>query len=273
MWSDLPCSFHVLFFVFWLKRPKNENISFPLYLFSVLKPFLFIFTGRRHDLSDWYAPTWWVNMVAWKTRFRGRFLSLWVCRGHWWQSAPGPQPTHGGHNETEKKFNGFWGMKTIKFIRYFLSEKNCLNDDVTFLRSDLSGSFHFSFFVFWSKWPKTKISAVLLVETEKNSIGSEVWKLSFLWSILRQKIFCLNENVTLLLSYFFWKGLWIFLDYNQSDHRYGSTGCWVFMRGVQNEKDGCLRINMCTQRKSLNFEYWCSGELSKIGHYFSNKVI
>ena len=117
MWSDLPCSFHVLFFVFWLKRPKNENISCPLYLFSVLKPFLFIFTGRRHDLSDWYAPTWWVNMVAWKTRFRGRFLSLWVCRGHWWQSAPGPQPTHGGHNETEKKFNGFWGMKTIKFYQ------------------------------------------------------------------------------------------------------------------------------------------------------------
>ena len=123
MWSDLPCSFHVLFFVFWLKRPKNENISCPLYLFSVLKPFLFIFTGRRHDLSDWYAPTWWVNMVAWKTRFRGRFLSLWVCRGHWWQSAPGPQPTHGGYNETEKKFNGFWGMKTIKFIKYTSSEK------------------------------------------------------------------------------------------------------------------------------------------------------
>ena len=27
------------------------------------------------------------------------------------------------------------------------------------------------------------------------------------------------------------------------------------------------------QRKSLNFENWCSGELSKIGHHFSNKVI
>ena len=107
-----------------------------------------------------------------------------------------------------EKFNRFWGMKTIIFMKYTSSKK-----------------------------------------------------------------FCLNENVTLLLSYFFWKGLWIFLDYNQSDHRYGSTGCWVFMRGVQNEKDGCLRINMCTQRKSLNFEYWCSGELSKIGHYFSNKVV
>ena len=95
-------------------NPKIERQIFLTFPF-------FIFSGRRHDLSDWYAPTWWVNMVAWKTRFRGRFLSLWVCRGHWWQSAPGPQPTHGGHNETEKKFNGFWGMKTIIFKIYFVS--------------------------------------------------------------------------------------------------------------------------------------------------------
>ena len=28
-----------------------------------------------------------------------------------------------------------------------------------------------------------------------------------------------------------------------------------------------------TQRKLLNFENWCSGELSKIGHYYTDKVI
>ena len=38
---------------------------------------------------------------------------------------------------------------------------------------------------------------------------------------------------------------------------YGNTTCLVFKRGIQ----------------SKNFENWCSGELSKIGHHFSNKVI
>ena len=27
------------------------------------------------------------------------------------------------------------------------------------------------------------------------------------------------------------------------------------------------------QRKFLNFENWCSGKLSEIGHHFSNRVI
>ena len=34
-----------------------------------------------------------------------------------------------------------------------------------------------------------------------------------------------------------------------------------------------LPKNQNTQKKLLNFESWCSGELSKIGHHFSNKVI
>ena len=34
-----------------------------------------------------------------------------------------------------------------------------------------------------------------------------------------------------------------------------------------------LPINQHTQKKLLNFENWCNGELSKIGHHFSNKVI
>ena len=37
--------------------------------------------------------------------------------------------------------------------------------------------------------------------------------------ILRQKKKCLNDDVTFLRSYYFWKGLWIFLDDYQSDDR------------------------------------------------------
>ena len=34
-----------------------------------------------------------------------------------------------------------------------------------------------------------------------------------------------------------------------------------------------LPKNQHTQRKLLNFKHWVNGELSKIGHHFSNKVI
>ena len=34
-----------------------------------------------------------------------------------------------------------------------------------------------------------------------------------------------------------------------------------------------LHKNLHTQRKLLNFELWINGELSKIGHHFSNKEI
>ena len=40
---------------------------------------------------------------------------------------------------------------------------------------------------------------------------------------------------------------------------YGNTGCPVFKWGVQNWKDFCLKIN----RKLLNFENLCNGEVSK----------
>ena len=33
----------------------------------------------------------------------------------------------------------------------------------------------------------------------------------------------------------------------------------------------CLPKNQHTQKKLLNFEFWINGELSKIGHHFSNK--
>ena len=32
-----------------------------------------------------------------------------------------------------------------------------------------------------------------------------------------------------------------------------------------------LHKNQHTQRKLLNFEFWINGELSKIGHHFSNE--
>ena len=41
-------------------------------------------------------------------------------------------------------------------------------------------------------------------------------------------------------------------------------------RGTKLER--FLSKNQHTQRKLLNLENWCSGELSKIGHHFSIKV-
>ena len=44
---------------------------------------------------------------------------------------------------------------------------------------------------------------------------------------------------------------------------YGNTGCGVFKQGVQNQKDFCLRINIGTQSRLLNYENWVDGEVSK----------
>ena len=47
---------------------------------------------------------------------------------------------------------------------------------------------------------------------------------------------------------------------------------WSFqMGGTKLER--FLPKNQHTQRKLLNFENWVNGEVSKIGHHFSNKVI
>ena len=40
---------------------------------------------------------------------------------------------------------------------------------------------------------------------------------------------------------------------------YGNRGCRVFKGGIQNWNGFCLKI----QRKLLNFENWCNGEVSK----------
>ena len=50
-----------------------------------------------------------------------------------------------------------------------------------------------------------------------------------------------------------------------------NTDCRVFKWAVQNQKR-FLPKNQYTQKKLLNFENLCSGELSKIEHHFSNKV-
>jgi len=53
---------------------------------------------------------------------------------------------------------------------------------------------------------------------------------------------------------------------------YGNTGCGVFNWG-STKLERFLHKNQYTHRKLLNFEFWINGELSKIGHHFSNKVI
>ena len=49
-------------------------------------------------------------------------------------------------------------------------------------------------------------------------------------------------------------------------------GLWSF-QAVGTKLEIFLPKNQLTQRKLLNFENWFNGELSKIGHHFSNKVI
>ena len=62
-----------------------------------------------------------------------------------------------------------------------------------------------------------------------------------------------------------------YMPYQNLHVHYGNTGCGVFKRGVQNQKDFCLRINILKE-KLLNFEFWINGEVSKIGYHFRNKI-
>ena len=50
--------------------------------------------------------------------------------------------------------------------------------------------------------------------------------------------------------------------------QYGNMSCGVFAGGTKLER--FLHKNQHSQRKLLNFEFWINGELSKIGHHFSN---
>ena len=51
---------------------------------------------------------------------------------------------------------------------------------------------------------------------------------------------------------------------------HGNTGCGVFKWG-DTKLERFLPKNQHTQRKLLNFEFLINGELSKIGHHFSDK--
>ena len=54
-----------------------------------------------------------------------------------------------------------------------------------------------------------------------------------------------------------------------------SSVLWQY--GLSSFQAGCTKLerflhkNQHIQRKLLNFEFWINGELSKIGHHFSNK--
>ena len=53
-------------------------------------------------------------------------------------------------------------------------------------------------------------------------------------------------------------------------HTLWQYGLWSFQAGGT-KLERFLYKNQHTQRKLLNFEFWINGELSKIGHHFSNK--
>ena len=53
---------------------------------------------------------------------------------------------------------------------------------------------------------------------------------------------------------------------------YGNTGCHFSSGGVAKQERFLARYKH-TKMKLLNFENWCSGELLKIRHHYSNKVI
>ena len=57
-----------------------------------------------------------------------------------------------------------------------------------------------------------------------------------------------------------------------SNVEYGNTSCGVFKGEIQNYKDFWLKIN-CGQMKSLNFENWLNGEVSKSAKIWLSKSI
>ena len=63
-------------------------------------------------------------------------------------------------------------------------------------------------------------------------------------------------------SYASYKSTWDFtLVVPNENAYYGNSGCWDFKRGLKVES--ILPKNKHTQKKSLTFEDWCSGEVSK----------
>ena len=78
-------------------------------------------------------------------------------------------------------------------------------------------------------------------------------------------ILCCTKKVALIPTQI----LREYFHFGQCLH-YGNTGCGFFQMG-DTRLERFLPKNQHTQRKLLNLENWCSGELSKIGHRFNNK--
>ena len=78
-----------------------------------------------------------------------------------------------------------------------------------------------------------------------------------------------NRIQILLTPLLYW--LPIFSNqFTKQKRRLWQYGLWSFQaRGKKLER--FFHKNQHTQRKLLNFEFWINGELSKIGHHFSNK--
>ena len=62
----------------------------------------------------------------------------------------------------------------------------------------------------------------------------------------------------------------LFKNTRTANHALWQYGLWSFQAG-DTKLERFLHKNQHTQRKLLNFEFWINGELSKIGHHFSNK--
>ena len=88
--------------------------------------------------------------------------------------------------------------------------------------------------------------------------------------VLKLKIPRLDSNPFLRIQIFIkierlWSGFWAICGLWQ-------YGLWSFQAGGT-KLERFLHKNQHTQRNLLNFEFWINGELSKIGHHSSNKVI
>ena len=104
-------------------------------------------------------------------------------------------------------------------------------------------------------WSKAANCYSLFLTTGQRSLSSQWGKLiSYYFTVIWNWEFH-SEIVWKVLACLLWK-----------------YGLWSFQAGGT-KLERFLHNNQHTQRKLLNFEFWINGELSKIGHHFSNKVI
>ena len=109
-----------------------------------------------------------------------------------------------------------------------------------FTLNSRSKAIRWSHLLFWSEfyYESFRNSAAICFHRQQNLISVSIW----------------NSLEFFLKSWLWQYGLWSF--------QVGGTKLERF-----------LHKNQHTQRKLLNFEFWINGELSKVGHHFSNKLI